>query len=92
MVIEEDVWIGSNVTILAGVTIGRGCTIAAQAVCNRDTPPYCIVAGIPAKVIKMYWSIEQILEHEKKLYPKGRRLSREYLEDIYNSTKTENPI
>lgn len=87
VVIEEDVWIGSNVTILPGVTIGRGCTIAAQAVCNCDIPPYCIAAGIPAKVVKMYWSIEQILEHEDKLYPKEQRYSRAYLEQIYLSTK-----
>ena len=85
VVIEEDVWIGSNVTILAGVTIGRGCTIAAQAVCNRDIPPYCIAAGIPAKVIKMYWSVEEILEHEYKLYPEARRLSKDYLEQIRQS-------
>ncbi len=83
--IEEDVWIGSNVTILAGVTIGRGATIAAQAVCNRSIPPYCIAGGIPAKVIKMYWSVEQILEHELKLYPENERLSKEYLEQICKS-------
>ena len=82
VVIEEDVWIGSNVTILAGVTIGRGATIAAQAVCNRNIPPYCIAGGIPAKVIKMYWSVEQILTHEQKLYSKDQRLSKEYLEQI----------
>lgn len=87
VIIEEDVWIGSNVTILAGVTIGRGCTIAAQAVCNRDIPPYCIAGGIPAKVIKMYWSVDQILEHEQKLYPEDLRLSRAYLEQISNSIK-----
>jgi acetyltransferase-like isoleucine patch superfamily enzyme len=75
VIIEEDVWIGSNVTILAGVTIGRGCTIAAQAVCNRDIPPYCIAGGIPAKVIKMYWSVEQILEHEQKLYPEKIKIT-----------------
>ena len=85
VIIEEDVWIGSNVTILTGVTIGRGATIAAQAVCNRNIPPYCIAGGIPAKVIKMYWSVEQILEHELKLYPEDERLSKEYLEQISRS-------
>ena len=85
VIIEEDVWIGSNVTILAGVTIGRGATIAARAVCNRNIPPYCIAGGIPAKVIKMYWSVEQILEHELKLYPEDERLSKEYLEQISRS-------
>lgn len=82
VIIEKDVWIGSNVTILAGVHVGRGATIAAGAVVNKDVPPYCIVGGIPAKPIKYYWTIEQILEHESKLYPAEERFSREELERI----------
>ena len=82
VIIEKDVWIGSNVTILEGVTIGRGCTIAAGAVVNKSTPPYSIVGGVPAKVLKYYWTIDQIMEHERQLYPKSERYSREDLEDI----------
>ncbi len=82
VIIEKDVWIGSNVTILAGVHVGRGATIAAGAVVNKDVPPYCIVGGVPAKVLKFYWSIDQILEHEAKLYPENERYSREELEQI----------
>lgn len=82
VIIEKDVWIGSNVTILEGVTIGRGCTVAAGAVVNKSTPPYCIVGGVPAKVLKYYWSIDQILEHEATLYPEKERFSREELERI----------
>lgn len=85
VIIEKDVWIGSNVTILAGVHIGRGSTIAAGAVVNKDVPPYSIVGGVPAKVIKFYWTKEQILEHESKLYPEAERMSEEELEEVFNT-------
>ena len=52
IVIEDDCWIASNVVILAGVTIGKGSVIAAGAVVNTDIPPYSVVAGVPAKVVK----------------------------------------
>lgn len=51
VVIEDNVWIGCNVTILKGVRIGRGAIVAAGAVVTRDVPPYAIVAGVPAKPI-----------------------------------------
>lgn len=84
VIIEEDVWIGCNVTLLSGVTIGRGSTIAAGAVVNKDIPPYCIAGGVPAKILKFYWSIEEILEHEKNLYREGDRYTRDSLEKFRN--------
>ncbi|WP_099293693.1 DapH/DapD/GlmU-related protein [Butyricimonas sp. Marseille-P3923] len=51
--IGDGVWIGSRVTILDGVTIGANSIIAAGAVVNRDVPPYSIVGGVPAQVLKM---------------------------------------
>ncbi len=80
VIVEEDVWIGSNVTLLSGITIGRGATIAAGAVVAKSMPPYCICGGVPAKFIKFYWTIDQILEHEYKLYPIEERFTREQLE------------
>ena len=71
VIFEGDNWIGMNVTILKGVTIGRGCIVAAGAVVNKSTPPYSIVGGIPAKVLKMRFTPEQIEKHEAILYPKN---------------------
>lgn len=87
VVVESDVWIGCNVTLLSGVHIGRGAIIAAGAVVTRDILPYSIVGGVPAKFIKFKWSIEEILEHESVLYPLEERLSRESLESNYNAVK-----
>jgi len=50
--IEDDVWIGGNVTLLPGVTIGQGSVVAAGAVVTKDVPPRTLVGGVPAKVIK----------------------------------------
>ncbi|MDC3366068.1 acyltransferase [Flavobacteriaceae bacterium] len=58
IVIEDDVWIGVNCIILSGVTIGQGAVIAAGSVVSKNVPPYSIVAGVPAKVIKKRFSDE----------------------------------
>lgn len=82
VIIEGDNWIGINVIILSGVTIGRGSIIAAGAIVNKSCPPYSIIGGIPARILKYRFSIDEILEHEKLLYPKNKRYTREYLETI----------
>ena len=50
--IEKDVWMGGNVTVLPGVTVGEGSVIGAGTVVNRDIPPYSLVVGNPAKIIR----------------------------------------
>ena len=52
VVIGDDVWIGDRVVILPGVHVGEGSILAAGAVVTKDVPPYAIVGGVPAKVIK----------------------------------------
>jgi acetyltransferase-like isoleucine patch superfamily enzyme len=52
VVIEDDCWIASNSILLAGVTIGKGSVVAAGSVVTQDVPPYSVVAGVPARVIK----------------------------------------
>jgi acetyltransferase-like isoleucine patch superfamily enzyme len=52
VVIGNKVWIGANVTILKGVTIGDGAVVAANSLVNKDIPPKCLVGGVPAKIIK----------------------------------------
>lgn len=76
-----------NVTILSGVTIGRGATVAAGAIVNKSIPPYSICGGVPQKFIKFYWAIDQILEHEEKLYDEKERFTREELESLFNSNR-----
>ena len=56
VIIEEDVWIGANVTILKGVTIGRSSIVAAGSLVVKDVPPYSIVGGVPAKMLKKKFS------------------------------------
>ena len=52
IVIEDDVWIGEYAAVLKGVTIGKGAIVASHAVVTKDVPPYTIVAGNPARVVK----------------------------------------
>ncbi len=54
IVIEDEVWIGANVVITSGTRIGKHAVVAAGSVVTKDVPPYCVVAGNPARVIKKY--------------------------------------
>jgi len=87
VVVESDVWIGRNVTLLAGVTIGRGCTIGAGAVVTKDMPPYTVCVGVPAKPVKFKWTMQEILQHEEKLYPEDERFTAPMLKEIAEQAK-----
>lgn len=60
IVVEDDVWIGYGATVLSGVRIGQGAAVAAGAVVTQDVPPYAIVGGIPAKVIRYRFAPDMI--------------------------------
>lgn len=82
--IDEGVWIGTRVTLLSGAHVGRGAVIGAQSLVNKEIPPYAVAVGAPAKIIASVFSIEQIMEHERRLYKPEERFSREYLEDLFS--------
>ncbi|MEA5138185.1 sugar O-acetyltransferase [Arcicella rigui] len=52
ILIKRNAWIGANATILSGVTIGENAIVAAGAVVRKDVPANCVVAGVPAKIVK----------------------------------------
>lgn len=86
IVIDDDVWIGQNAIILSGVHIGQGAVIAAGAVITKDVPPYAIVGGVPAKIIKYRFSedvIKLLLTIDFSKLTKN--LIREHINELYSS-------
>lgn len=81
--IGEDVWIGTKATILSGGDLGRGCIVGACSTVTKPVPPYALVAGSPAKIIGVKFTIDQIMEHERALYPAEERMSREELMQLF---------
>lgn len=84
IIVEEDVWIGANVTLLGEAYIGRGAVIGAGSVIRNKIPPYAIVTGNPAKIIGFSLRPEEIIEHEKVIYPEEKRLPIDILEKNYD--------
>lgn len=67
IIIEDDVWVGTGAIILKGVTIGTGSIVAAGALVINNVPPYAIVGGIPAKVLRMRFTKEELEQHKQLL-------------------------
>lgn len=91
IVLEDDVWLGQGVTILSGVRIGKGACVAAGSIVSTDVPPYAIVGGVPAKVLRYRFSQEII---EKLLRVDMGKLTRQQimanLDTIYTPLTEEN--
>lgn len=86
--INDDVWIGYGATIMSGVHIGQGAVVAAGAVVTHDVPPYAIVGGVPAKVIKYRFGPEMIEELLKVDYSKlTEDMVREHIDELYEELK-----
>lgn len=79
VVIEDDVWIGTRAVVLRGVTVGRGSIVAAGSVVTKSVPPYAIVAGCPARVLKFRWDVENLIRHEELLYSPEHRIPEDRL-------------
>ena len=84
IVVDDDVWIGHGAIILSGVHIGQGVVVAAGSVVTKDVPPYAIVGGVPAKVIKYRFSQEMIKGLMSVDYSKlNQALICEHVDDLY---------
>ncbi len=73
IIIEDDVWIGYGAIIMSDIKIGMGSVVAAGSVITKDVKPYTIVAGNPAKMIKMRFNDEERKNHESILYSISHR-------------------
>lgn len=89
IVVEGDCWIGARSIVLRGVIIGRGAVIGAGAIVTKSVPPYCIVAGNPARPLRLRGTVSEILAHEQALYPPEERLSAQALEAAADLTQRD---
>lgn len=93
IIVDDDVWIGYGATIMSGVHIGQGAVVAAGAVVTKDVPPYAIVGGVPAKVIKYRFEPEMIEELLKIDYSKLTKEDIEkHIDDLYTELKDPNQL
>ena len=83
IIVEEEVWIGANCTLLSNTHIGRGAIIGACSLVNKEIPPYAVAVGSPAKIIASVFTIEEIIAHEKQIYTETERFSYEYLSQLF---------
>lgn len=85
IIVNEDAWVGAGSILLSKCEIGRGAVIGAGSIVSKKIPPYAVAVGSPTKIVAARFTIEQILEHERILYPPEERMSREELEELFKT-------
>lgn len=85
VIINEDVWVGAQCTIMAGVNIGRGAVIGARALVTKNVPPYALVVGMPAKIVGVKFSKVGIIKHELMLYPENERMTEQEIDGLFET-------
>ena len=86
IIVGEGAWVGANVTLLAGATIGRGAVIGACSTVNKEIPPYAVAVGSPARIIASTFTKEQILAHERLVFKPEDRLSEEEINQLFENS------
>ena len=93
IVIDDDSWIGYGATVMSGVRIGQGAVVAAGSVVTKDVPPYAIVGGVPARVIKYRFEPEMIEELLKIDYSRlDEPMIRAHADDLYQKLEIKEQL
>lgn len=85
IIIEEDCWICAGAVLIGPLKIGRGSIIAAGSVVTKDVPPYAVVAGNPARIIAVKFSLSDIISHESCLYKEEDRMTESELKSLFDN-------
>ncbi len=93
LVIEDEVWIGTDAILFSGVRVGKGAIISAGAVVTKDVPPYAIYGGTPAKLIKYRFS-EEIINELMTIYLKDMPIDwiKENIDTLYQEIKSVDDV
>jgi virginiamycin A acetyltransferase len=85
VIVDEDVWLGAQVTLCPGVYIQRGVIVATGSICvkSKEYPPYSIIGGNPAKFIKFRFTLQEQIAHEKIRFSEIERIPIDILEKNY---------